>query len=151
MPESILGLPIHPLVVHATVIIVPTAAALLVATLLLPRLRAWAGPLPLLLALGALVLTPISTSSGESLEEAMGESRAIERHAELGEMLIWWTIGLVVVAGAAYFLQRTGRTPAKGLVIGLQVAGVIVGIGALVQVALVGHSGAEAAWGGILG
>ena len=150
MPESFLGLPIHPLVVHATVVIVPTAGALLVATALLPRLRAWAGPLPLLLAVVSLVLTPVSTASGENFAESFGKSAAIDRHQDLGEMLIWWTLGLVVVAGAVWALERRGRL-AGGVAVGLKVASVLVGLGAIVQVALVGHSGAEAAWGALLG
>ena len=150
MPESFLGLPIHPLVVHATVVIVPTAAALLVATALLPRLRAWAGPLPLLLAVVALVLTPISTASGKNFAESFGESKAIERHQDLGEMLIWWTLGLVLVAGAVWLLERRGQL-GGGVAVGLKVAAVLVGLGTTVQVALIGHSGAEAAWGALLG
>ncbi len=151
MPESVLGLPIHPLIVHATVVIVPLAAALLVGVNLMPRLRAWAGPLPLLLAIASLVLTPLSTSSGEDLEHTMGENQAIEKHAELGEMLIWWAVGLVVVSGASWFLARTGRSLGTGPELALKVAGVLVGLGAIVQVVLIGHSGAEAAWGGVLG
>ena len=146
MPESFLGLPIHPLVVHATVVIVPTAAALLVATVLLPRLRAWAGPLPLLLAVVALVLTPISTASGKNFAKSFGESAAIERHQDLGEMLIWWTLGLVVVAGGVWLLERRGQL-GGGIAVALKVAAVLVGLGTIVQVALIGHSGAEAAWG----
>ena len=46
MPETVFGLPIHPLIVHATVVVVPTAALVLVLAVLLPRFRAWAGPLP---------------------------------------------------------------------------------------------------------
>ena len=150
MPESFLGLPIHPLIVHATVVIVPTAAALLVATLLLPRLRAWAGPLPLLLALTSLVLTPLTTASGVKFAESFGESKAIERHQDLGEMLIWWTLGLVVVAGAVWLLERRGQL-GGGIAVALKVAAVLVGLGTIVQVALIGHSGAEAAWGALLG
>lgn len=150
MPESFLGLPIHPLVVHATVVIVPTAAALLVATALLPRLRGWAGPLPMLLAVVSLVLTPISTASGQNFAKSFGKSAAIDRHQELGEMLIWWTLGLVVVTAAVWLLERRGRL-AGGVAVGLKVASVLVGLGTIVQVALIGHSGAEAAWGALLG
>jgi hypothetical protein len=146
MPETVFGLPVHPLVVHATVVTIPLAALLLIATVLLPRLRAWAGPLPLLLALGALVLAPLSTTSGENLERAIGTSKAIDEHAALGEMVVWWCLGLVVVAAASWLLGRLG-TPATALTVAVAVAGVVVGVGATVQVALTGHSGAQAVWG----
>jgi uncharacterized membrane protein len=149
MPETVFGLPVHPLVVHATVMMVPLAALLLIATVLVPRLRAWAGPLPLLLALGALTLAPVSTASGENLEEALGTRPAISQHAAYGEMLVWWCLGLVAVAAASWFLRRRG--PSRAVTAGLAVAGVVVGVGAVVQVALTGHSGAEAVWSGRLG
>lgn len=148
MPETVLGLPVHPLVVHATVVAVPLAALLLIGALLVPRLRTWAGPLPALVALAAVVLAPLSTASGENLEEAVGESRAIEEHAELGDMLVWWCIPMALVAVAAYLLRRSGRTPGKTFDWALTVVGVVVAVGALVQVALVGHSGAQAVWSG---
>jgi uncharacterized membrane protein len=148
VPETVFGLPVHPLVVHATVVTVPAAAALLIATVLVPRLRTWAGPLPLLLALGALALVPLTTLSGENLEQAIGTRPAINDHAALGEMVIWWSIGLVVVAAVSYALGRTRRTTPTALTVAVAVAGVVVGTGAIVQVALTGHSGAQAVWEG---
>lgn len=150
MPESVFGLPIHPLIVHATVVLVPLTALLVLGTALSPRLRAWAGPLPLLAAVVSVVLAPLSTSTGETLEDALGGSKAIDRHAELGEMLIWWCLGLLAVAAAQWFLRRGGRTVGQGLGIALLVAGLVVGIGTTVQVVLIGHSGAESAWSGVM-
>ena len=146
MPETVFGLPIHPLIVHATVVIVPATAVLLALTLFSPRVRAWAGPLPLLLAMASAVLSPLSTSSGESLEHMVGESSLVEKHAELGEGLIWWCLGMLVVAAASYFLRRNKRELTRALSIGLLVAGLVVSVGTLVQMALIGHSGAKAAW-----
>lgn len=47
MPVSVFGLPVHPLVVHATVVFVPLAAVFVLASALWPAFRRWAGPLPL--------------------------------------------------------------------------------------------------------
>ena len=68
MPDNIFGLPVHPLIVHATVVVVPSAALAVALYALWPRFRAWSGWGPLALAVAAVVLTPLSTSSGESLE-----------------------------------------------------------------------------------
>lgn len=158
MPETVFGLPLHPLVVHATVVLVPLTALVLLLAVLVPRFRAWAGWLPLGLAAVSTALAPLSTSSGENLERQIGESELIERHAELGEMLIWWCLGMLVVALALTVLTRrrgSGRSserearPSKAVAIGLAVAGVAVSAGTLVQVALIGHSGAESAWGDV--
>lgn len=148
MPETVLGLPLHPLVVHATVVLVPLTALLVVLTAVSPRLRAWAGPLPLVGAVISTILAPISTSTGESLEHSLGESKLIEEHAELGDMLVWWCIPLAVVAVAAYLLRRSGRTPGKWFDWAIAAVGVVVAVGTLVQVVLVGHSGAQAVWSG---
>ena len=150
MPETVLGLPVHPLLVHATVVTLPLAATLLIASVLVPRLRTWAGPLPLMFALASLGLVPLTTMSGENLEKAIGSSQAIKDHAALGEMVIWWTIGLVVVAAISYAIRLRGRTPATAVTVVVAVLGVVVGVGTIVQVALTGHSGAQAVWDGVL-
>ncbi|QIK67735.1 hypothetical protein G7072_16520 [Nocardioides sp. HDW12B] len=153
MPETVFGLPVHPLVVHATVVLVPLTALVLLLAVLLPRFRTWAGWLPLGLAVVSTVLVPISTSSGENFEEQLGGSKLIEEHAELGEMLIWWCLGMLAVAVALTVVgrrsARSSRAPSKGTALALAVAGVVACVGTLVQVVLIGHSGAEAAWGGL--
>ncbi|WP_380168195.1 DUF2231 domain-containing protein [Jannaschia sp. R86511] len=171
MLDTIAGLPIHPLVVHATVVVVPAAALAVAVTALSSRVRRWAGWGPLALALAALVLVPLSTSSGESLEERVGEGALVERHAELGEGLLVWVAVLVLAAVALrvrdrYVARRTpsvadrrdaavAGTPARrgpGVLL-LSAAAlllVVAGVGGtLVQTVLIGHSGAEAAWGDV--
>lgn len=147
MLDSFFGLPAHPLIVHATVVIVPAAAISVLVATVWRRFRLWAGWLPAALSLAALVLAPLSTSSGEELEHATGSSSLVEEHAELGELLLWWVLPLAVLAVAAWWLHRRPDTkvPAWGhwLVRG---GSVVVAVGTLVVVALIGHSGAKAAW-----
>lgn len=156
MPSTILGLPLHPLIVHATVVLVPMAAVAVGAAVLLPRFRRWAGPVPAVLSLVALVLTPLSTASGENLEHSVAETSLIERHAELGDQLIPFTIALFVAAAAFWWLARrprAGRGPGAVARDRLRVVTALAGglavlaaLGTGVQVARIGHSGAEAAW-----
>ncbi len=148
MLDTVFGLPVHPLLVHATVVIVPLAALTVLLAAVWPRFRSWAGWGPLALAVAAVVLTPLSTSSGEELEHRVGESSAVERHAELGDMLIWWVVPLAVLAAVLYWWQRSSR-PGKGLAVVVAVLPVLVAVGTLVQVVLIGHSGAESAWGDV--
>src|SRR5690348_16072566 len=145
MPATILGLPLHSQVVHATVVLMPLTALLVGLTAVLPRVRTWAGPLPLVGAVVSTILAPISTSTGENLEHSLGGSKLIERHAELGDMLVWFCLGMLVVAGATYFLHRRGNVT-KGLGTALAVLGVVAGAATMVQVVLIGHSGAKAVW-----
>lgn len=150
MLDTILGIPLHPLIVHATVVVVPTAAIAVLLYAVWPRFRAWSGWGPLALALAGLVLAPLSTSSGESLEHRIGESSLVREHAELGDMLIWWMVPLAVLAAVLYWWHRGPRATRSGRALTLVVAvlPVVVAAGTLVQVVLIGHSGAKSAWSG---
>jgi uncharacterized membrane protein len=149
MPSTIFGLPVHPLLVHATVVFVPLAALLVILAVLVPRFRTWAGPLPAGVSLVALILTPLSTSSGENLEHDLPHSQLIEEHAELGDQLLWFTLALFVFAAAFWWLTRTADAAAKlpkALVTVVGVLAIVAAVGTGVQVARIGHSGAKAAW-----
>lgn len=154
MSYSIAGLPLHPLLVHATVVIVPLAALSVLLAAVWPRFRRWAGPLPLGLAVAGLVLDPLSTSSGESLEHQVGSSALIEKHSELADGLLPWLVALVVMAGGLYFWYRresrgdAGEAPTSRawVPVAISAVAVVAALGTAVQVVLIGHSGAEAAW-----
>src|SRR3954454_11857263 len=74
MFDTIFGLPVHPLLVHATVVIVPAAVLAVALAAAWRPFRLWAGYLPLLLSVAGLVLVPLSTSSGESLERRVAQT-----------------------------------------------------------------------------
>ncbi|MBZ5737884.1 DUF2231 domain-containing protein [Nocardioides mangrovi] len=147
MPSTIGGLPLHPLIVHATTVLVPLAALVVLLAVLWPRFRRWAGPLPVGLALVALVLTPLSTATGEDLEHEVGRSALVERHAELGDQLLPLTIALFVLAAVFWWLERRPDTR-RALVLGAGALAVVAALATGVQVVRIGHSGAEAAWSG---
>jgi hypothetical protein len=146
--DTVLGLPVHPLIVHATVVVVPTAALAVALYAVWPRFRAWARWGPLALASAAVVLTPLSTSSGESLEHRVGGSSAIEQHSHMADLLIWWVVPLAVLAALLWWWHRA-ESPARSgrsLALVAAVLPLLVSAGTLVQVVLIGHTGAEAAW-----
>jgi hypothetical protein len=152
MFDTVFGLPFHPLVVHATVVAVPLAAVLVAGAAFWPRFRRWAGPLPLAVALAALVLDPLSTESGEALERRVGHGDLVQRHAQLAEQLLPWLLGLAAVAGALAWMwyverPRSARpAPGRAIVAGVAALALVGAVGTMVQVARIGHSGAEAAW-----
>lgn len=154
MPQSVFGLPLHPLIVHATVVIVPLAALLVLLSAVWPRARRWAGPLPLALAVAGLVLDPLSTSSGENLERQVSGNALIEKHAQLADGLLPWMVALVITAGCVYAWhwraqrrdQHVSRTTRPWLPVVLSGLAVVAALGTVVQVVLIGHSGAKAAW-----
>ncbi|MFV0459306.1 MAG: DUF2231 domain-containing protein [Actinomycetales bacterium] len=155
---SVFGLPLHPLVVHATVVFVPLAAILVLVAALWPRAARMVGPLPFIVSVLALVLVPITTASGEDLEHKVDKSALLEAHTRLGDQLLPWVIGLSVAAAFMawqWYRGRKGddaqrRTPPRGLVLAVTALAVVAAIGTTVQVARIGHSGAEAAWSDVV-
>src|SRR3954468_11440527 len=106
MPETVFGLPTHAIVVHATVVLLPLASLVVVLHAFWPEARRRLGIVTPLLAAVALVLVPLSTQSGETLEHSVGRSALVERHAELADGMLPWAIGLFVVAVALWLLDR---------------------------------------------
>lgn len=141
---TIMGLPAHPLVVHALVVGVPVMALAAIAMLTRSGWRThWAWTIAVVDVLLAIV-SLVARATGEGLQAALGGSVA-QDHAELGDVAPVFT-GLRAAAAVAFALLRNrGRT--------LQIlAGVLLvatSVTALVWIVLVGHSGADAAWGGV--
>jgi len=97
-------------------------------------------------------------SSGKALEEKVPDSVAVERHAHLGETLLPWVIGLLIMTVAVLAADRwlrparpggsatqsSGRFRLAGRVVtvSVAVAAIAVAAGTLVQTVRIGHSGA---------
>ncbi len=148
MPDLINGLPLHPLVVHAVVVLLPLAVLGTIAIAVRPAWRLRFGPLVVAVAAVGTVLTPVASSSGEALEEQVGSPG---EHAELGEQLIWFAVPLLALSLALVLLERR-RAQGKSLPgpdsLRVVVAGlaVVVALASAVQVYRVGDSGARAVW-----
>ncbi|WP_183101292.1 DUF2231 domain-containing protein [Nocardioides pelophilus] len=151
------GLPVHPLVVHAVVVLLPLAVVGTWAIALVPRWRPRYGPLVVAGALLSVALIPVATSSGEELAHRVGEPEA---HEELGESLLWFAVPLLVLVVVLVWLShRQSRAQATSdpsdptgpratrLVTAVAVLAALAGLATAVQVYRVGDSGAEATWG----
>ena len=64
MFDLVNGIPLHPLVVHAVVVLLPLAVVGTIAIVLRPSWRVRYGPLVVLAAAVSTVLMPVATSSG---------------------------------------------------------------------------------------
>lgn len=150
---TVLGLPFHPLIVHATVVAVPLAAVTVLLAALWPRFRGWIGWGSVALSVVAVLLDPLTTSSGDALKHSLPPSPLIQRHAELADGLLPWLLALLVGAVGIYLLRLprvTDRWSPPRVLIGLStVVATVAALGSLVWVVLVGHAGAAAAWHGV--
>lgn len=143
MFDLVNGLPLHPLVVHAVVVLLPLAILGTLAIVARPAWRQRYGPLVLGVALVATALVPVATSSGEALEEHVGDPGP---HAQLGDQLIWFALPLLLMV-AGYVWADRRRPNARNAVRVLAAGAVVAALAAGVQVYRVGDSGARAAWG----
>ncbi|MCF6379976.1 hypothetical protein L2K70_20370 [Nocardioides KLBMP 9356] len=149
------GLPLHPLVVHAVVVLGPLAALTGLAYAFVPRWR-WLLRWPLVaLSVVTAVAAVVATQSGESLLEARPElEQLVEEHEERGELLRNVALGYAIVSLVAAWALGGVSALASGkgareTRFGVPVL-VVLAIGAvalLVTLFLAGESGARAVWG----
>lgn len=146
MFDLIAGIPIHPLAVHAVVVLGPLAALLAVAYAARPGWRRGLQYPTAGLAVISAILALVATQSGEALQHRVGDPAY--DHAEAGDLA---AISLYVLAAAVllvvFVLIRPqvdradrGRTLAGSVVIGLATLFVAFGV------FNAGHSGAKAVW-----
>ena len=140
------GLPAHALLVHLVVVLLPLAA---VAAILVSAWPAAQRKLTFLVPLGAVVgalAVPITTRAGEDLAKKLGNPPFIDKHADLGGMVLPWAAALAVTTIAQWlYLRRDAVATVPRLVLAVLV--VASAIGTAVIVALTGDSGAQAVWG----
>lgn len=145
---EIAGLPLHPLIVHAVVVLVPLTALALILGAFFPAARKRLGIVTPIAALVVLVLVPITMLAGEDLAQRVGPIPAVLHHADLGRMLWPWVLAMFVVAAGQWCWYRFGGAPrrtARAIIAGLAV---VSGAGSTVMVVLIGEAGARAVWGG---
>lgn len=142
--DLIFGLPLHPLVVHGAVVLVPIVAISAIAMTLRPKLDKRYSKLILILAVIAQISLFLAKASGEPFQERLGKD--VERHAELGELAPLTFIPLLTLLFIRMWLGRIGNQN-KTLRYSLSVLVIAASIFALIYIALTGHSGADSVWG----
>lgn len=154
---QIAGLPAHPLLVHAVVVLIPLAALMVVVGSVWPAARRRLGILTPIVALVALAFVPLAKEAGEALERQVPASAVLERHTDLGDQLLPWAIGLFVVAAGqrVWFrlrarrsapTERATRSGARVATIAIAVVAIVVAGATTASVVQVGDSGARTVW-----
>ncbi len=148
--DTLFGLPAHPLIVHAAVVLLPIAAIGLIVVALVPKARRHYAPVVFALALVATVAVGLAQQSGESLEGQVEKTEQVEEHTAQGETVLPWAIAVTIVSAAVaaepYLRDRLGKVSPKVVAGVLISASVIAGVGATWTVIEVGHSGATSVW-----
>lgn len=172
------GIPAHPLIVHAVVVLLPLAA---VGGLVIALRASWRrrfGLAVLALTVLAVAAVPLATRTGKQLEQALQlpDNQLIQKHANLGDDLLPFAIAfgiavlLLVVSGRLADRERDAakaatvasdgppdapaepvRTSSTWRRVAIVAAALVAftGVAATVQVVRIGHSGSTAVWQGV--
>ena len=142
------GLPLHPLLVHSAVVLVPLVAIGALVMSYLPSFSRRHGKLILTLAVIAQVSVFLAKMSGEAFSEILDKN--VEKHAELGEIAPLVTLPVVALIYLRWRMDRAGSSIGNVVIRRLtSVALVVSSLASLIVIFLVGHSGASSVWGWI--
>lgn len=140
--DLVLGLPVHPLIVHAAVVLVPLAAVAAIAMAVKPSISRKYGSVIIGLAVVGQLSSIAAKLSGEALLERL--DLEIERHVSFGNNAPLTSLPLLAFVIVLYRIdKKRSSTKARKLIAVLTVLAAIFAAG---YIALTGHSGAEAVW-----
>ncbi|MFT6973324.1 MAG: flagellar basal body-associated protein FliL [Pontimonas sp.] len=137
------GLPLHPLIIHIVIVMLPLAALAMIVVMVFPRLRKPYLPV----ALGASVIATasayVAAQSGKALQERVGWPGV---HAELGDIVFPLTALFTLASIVWAVISRPKKPAAVWITHVVAVAVVSLAVAAITFLVLAGHSGAKAAW-----
>lgn len=143
----VMGLPIHPLVVHFSVVLVPLAFVALLAVVAVKSWRARYAHLAVTTAVAAAIFSVIARFSGGALAAMAGG--APSDHAYWGNLLMYASLVSAALSLVWFAVARKQDEEAStlGTILGWLA---VVAAGATMALAmLAGHTGAESVWGSL--
>lgn len=146
-----LGLPLHPLIVHAAVVLVPLASLGAILVVIFPKIRTRYGLLTALFALAAATAAFGARITGPILMDGLGMtgSERIERHAALGLWTPWPVLLLALTLPIHLWATKPRDEPASRTAVLISaILTVLAAVASLLLIVLAGDSGARAVWGG---
>ena len=137
---TISGLPVHALVVHFAVVLLPIATASIIVAIYVPKYRQKYGSASLIGLFFGTGAAGVAKLSGEELANNIGLP---QEHARYGNILPYLAILLLI--GTLYWLRVTARKRARGVdALGNGLA--LLGVAVIALSFLAGHTGAQAVW-----
>ena len=152
------GLPAHPLLVHAVVVLLPLAAVGTLAVAARPVWRRNFGVPVFLVAFVGLVAVPLTTMTGEQLKTALGGGGPlVVVHEQRAEHLLPYAVVFVALLLATLLLgrraDRAGRAggvrSTSRLATAVAVLAALAGVLVTGLVIWIGDAGATAVWQGV--
>jgi uncharacterized membrane protein len=148
VPDTVFGIPLHPLLVHAVVVLVPLSVLGTVVIALVPRWRGAYGWLVVAASAVSFAAVPLTTRSGEDLKESLSLGgpvlEKVNEHQQMGERVIWAVGAMFVLDLLLMLAHRAGRP--TGQRTALAVLATVAALASLVLVLITGHLGSTAVW-----
>ena len=146
------GLPAHPLIVHAVVVLIPLAALGAIAVAIRPR---WNRPYAPLVAFGALTAAVAATLAKLAGEQLLATINVSPEYAALldehGRSGLFTVIASWIFAAFTLATAMLGRGRDGNLRRAVGALSAVVGLVSLVLVMIAGHSGATSVWSSVVG
>lgn len=149
MFDLIGGLPLHPLVVHASVALIPLSAIGVLIYVFVPRWRMTLRWPLLVVATIAALSVPVAYLTGEPLRDRLGlaESNAVQRHEAFAlqtliVLFVWWLVVVALLWRTPSDSQARKAWPPRWLL----ATAVIVSLAGLAGIIATGRSGASSVW-----
>jgi uncharacterized membrane protein len=145
--DTVFGLPVHVLVIHAVVVLVPLVAIVAAVVAVTASRRGSRRLLPWVsgAAVAVTALAFVARQSGHALASRVGPR---EEHAAWGERVPMVTAALAVALLLLWMLHR-GRRPRSGARIVATLV-VLLAVASVGVTALAGHTGTQAVWEAII-
>lgn len=141
IPEFVFGIPAHPLLVHAVVVMLPLSAIGMIAMVLIPKFR---GRVQKYFVAGALIIATgsayVTQASGQTLNKVEGVS---EYHQEWGSRTFYAALALAAISAVWFWLDTRPKSVYQ-IITGVLV--ILVSLTAMTSTVLAGHSGAKSVW-----
>jgi hypothetical protein len=153
--DKLLGLPAHPLLVHAAVMFIPLLIAGSVVYGLFPQVRSRTAWAVAALAVAAPFAALFAKLSGDKLRQRLtnqglaGQTLSrVNEHRSLGNLTLWFAIGLGATTLLMMYMvsRRASMLPSWSTIVIRVVVLALAGTSAY-YIFWTGHSGARAVWG----
>ena len=144
MPYTVFGLPTHVLIIHLTVVGVPTACLLTLAIAIVPKWRRRFGWWVAALAVVMVPVTYATQLAGEQLfNHRTYLDEIAEQHKKLGETLVWFVLAVAVFALLLVLAEKRGYADHHVTMVVVAALAIAASAICLVRVVQVGDSGAR--------
>jgi hypothetical protein len=146
--DTFAGLPLHALVVHAVVVLLPLMSLVTIAVAVRPGWRRAALPVVVADAL-VLGIAFVAKESGEALQHRLGGQVALE-HGEQGALVPWFALALLVAAVVVWLARGRPERGSAALTAVSVVLAAVTGVAAIGWTVRAGDSGAREVWSGVV-